>query len=264
MPTSPLDGEFLYYAARGERGAPVVFLHGAGSNHLIWNAQMAALAGSARAYALDLPGHGRSSKAGRGTVRGYADAVCSFLDTLSIERAVIAGHSMGGAVAQTLGLENPDRVLALVLVGTGARLRVLPAFLEGALNDFANTAHQFNEAEFAPAADSRLRALSEQQLLICDPQVFHGDLVACHAFDNLFRVQEIRAPALVICGTEDRMTPVKYSQYLAAKIPDAQLRLVEGAGHLSMVEKPDEVNHALLGWIPSIGVSQISSPAGQE
>jgi pimeloyl-ACP methyl ester carboxylesterase len=252
MPTIPLDGQVLYYAARGEGGAPVVFLHGAGSNHLIWNAQLAALAEMVRAYALDLPGHGRSSRVGRSTVRGYADAVCWFLDTLSIERVVIAGHSMGGAVAQTLALENPDRVQGLVLAGTGARLRVLPAFLEGALSDFANTAHQFNDAEFAPAADARLKALSEQQMLQCDPEVFHGDLGACHAFDILSRVQEIHAPTLVLCGIEDRMTPVKYSQYLASKIPHAQLRLVEGAGHMLMVEKPEEVNRALMEWIRSI------------
>jgi 3-oxoadipate enol-lactonase len=253
MPTSPLNGGYLYYAARGEGGAPVVFLHGAGSSHLIWNAQIAALKGSARAYALDLPGHGRSSRPGRKTVRDYADSVCSFLDTLSLDRAIIAGHSMGGAVAQLLGLENPDRLSGLVLVGTGARLRVLPQFLDSAFTDFSNTAHQFNEGEFAPTADARLKALSEQQLLKCDPEVFKGDLAACNAFDILGRVQEVRVPTLVICGTEDWMTPVKYSQYLASKIPHARLRLVEGAGHLVMIERPEQVNRALLDWIPSLG-----------
>jgi 3-oxoadipate enol-lactonase len=248
MPTCSLNGALLYYAARGEGGAPVLFLHGAGSNHLAWNAQMAALAGTLRAYALDLPGHGRSGKPGRSTVRGYADAVCSFLDALSLGRAIIAGHSMGGAVAQLLALENPERVLGLILVGTGARLRVLPQFLNGAVSDFANIARQFNEGEFAPAADARLKAQSEQQLLMCKPEVFGGDLLACNAFDVLPRVEEIRAPTLIICGTEDRMTPTKYSHYLASKIPRSDLRLIEGAGHLVMVERPQEVNRALLEW----------------
>lgn len=253
MPTITLQGKPIYYAARGERGAPVVFVHGAGSNHLIWNSQLAALSGLAHAYALDLPGHGRSGGMGRRTIRGYADVVCAFMDALGIHSAVIAGHSMGGAVAQTLGLENSERVAGLVLVGTGARLRVLPAFLEGAVSDFANTARKFSDAEFAAAADLRLKELSEQQLSMCDPKVFEGDLVACNTFDLIPLVQEIRVPALVICGKEDWMTPVKYSQFLAGRMPSAQIRIVEGAGHLVMVEKPDEVSHALLEWIPSLG-----------
>jgi pimeloyl-ACP methyl ester carboxylesterase len=251
MPILEMDGRSVWYAARGEKGAPILFVHGAGSSHLIWNAQLAALAATARAYALDLPGHGRSKGVGLGTIRGYADVICSFLDALSLDRAIIAGHSMGGAIAQTLALENPNRVLALVLVGTGARLRVRPAFLNGILDDPANTARQLNEAEFAAGADARLKHLSEQQLLACDPQVVHDDLAACDAFDVLTRVSAIRAPTLVVCGTEDRMTPVKYSQFLAAQIPRSQIRLIEGGGHMVMVEKPDEVSRALLEWIPA-------------
>lgn len=258
MPSLQIDGRRIFYAARGENRAPVVFVHGTGSSHLAWNAQLAALANSTRAYALDLPGHGRSEGTGLNTVRGYADVICSFLDALSLESAIIAGHSLGGAIAQTLALENPDRVLALALVATGARLRVLPAFLNGMLDDFANTGHQFNDAEFAPGADARLKQLSEEQFLTCDPRVVHGDLTACDAFDILTRVSAIRAPTLIICGTADRMTPVKYSQYLADHVPQAQLRLIEGAGHMVMVEKPDEVNRALLEWISSQSFSSSS------
>jgi pimeloyl-ACP methyl ester carboxylesterase len=252
MPTIDIGGESIYYAARGEGGAPIVLVHGAGSNHLIWNSQLAALAGTARAYALDLPGHGRSRGVGRSTVRAYADTVSSFLDAVSLESAIIAGHSMGGAIAQTLALENPERVRGLVLVGTGARLRVLPAFLEGSASDFANIANHFNAAEFAPTTDARLKELSEQQLLACDPLVFHADLLACDSFDALARISGIGAPTLVVCGAQDWMTPVKYSQYLASKIPHAELRLVEGAGHMTMIEKPEEVSRLLLEWIRTV------------
>ncbi len=255
MPTLQINERPIFYAARGVNGGPIIFVHGAGSSHLAWNGQMAALAESTRAYALDLPGHGRSEGAGLKTVRGYADVICSFLDALSLERAIIAGHSLGGAIAQTLGLENPDRVLGLALVGTGSRLRVLPAFLSGMQDDFSNTARQFNEIEFAPGADARLKQLSEELLLSCDPRVVYGDLAACDAFDILLHVSDIRAPTLIVCGVEDRMTPVKYSQYLAAHIPQTQLRLIEGAGHMVMIERPDEVSRALLEWIPSVSFS---------
>lgn len=252
MPKAAIDGESLFFAARGDRGVPVIFVHGAGSSHLVWNAQIAALSEQARAFGLDLPGHGRSDGMGRTNIRSYADSVCRFMDALALDRAIIAGHSMGGAVAQTLGVEDPDRVLGLVLAGTGARLRVLPEFLEGARKAFAKTVHDFNEAEFAPDADPKLKELSEEQMMTCGPTVFYGDLLSCDAFDAMTRVSEIRAPALVICGREDRMTPVKYSQYLAARIPHANLQVIEGAGHILMVEKADAVNRALLEWIPAL------------
>lgn len=251
MPIATVEGISVFYAGRGDLGSPVVFVHGAGSNHLIWNAQMSALAELARVFALDLPGHGRSVGQGRNTVRAYADVVCSFLDCLSLDRAIIAGHSMGGAVAQTIGLENSDRVLGLVLAGTGARLRVHPSYLEGVLKDFAHTAHLFNEAEFAPNADARQKELSEKQLSACDPDVVHGDLVACNEFDMMSRVSEIRAPTLIISGVQDQMTPAKYAQFLASKIIDSQLCLIEGAGHMLMLEKPAEVSRALTNWILS-------------
>jgi pimeloyl-ACP methyl ester carboxylesterase len=249
MPFADIADQKLFYAARGETGAPVVFVHGAGSNHLIWNAQLAALADVAHVHAPDLTGHGRSTGASRASIRAYADLVCAFLDALALERAIIVGHSMGGAIAQTLALEYPARVLGLGLVGTGARLRVRPAFLDGVLDDFPTTAHQITQAEFAPSADERLKQLSENQLLECSPQVVHDDLAACDAFDVIARVGEMLAPTLILCGREDQMTPVKYSEFLAAKIPHARLELIDGAGHLAMLEQPEAVNRALREWL---------------
>ncbi len=158
---------------------------------------------------------------------------------------------MGGAISQTLALDNPERVLGLGLVGTGARLRVLPAILEGTLQDFATTAHLVTEAEFAAHADARLMQLSEKQLLECSPQVVHDDFAACNEFDVMARVAGIAVPTLVICGKDDRMTPVKYAEFLSARIPGARLDLIDGAGHLVMVEQPEAVSRALREWISS-------------
>ncbi len=246
MPVIDAQGRAIYYAVRGQNGTPVVFVHGAGGSHLVWNGQLAALADTARAYALDLPGHGRSAPPGSATVRDYADAVVAALDALEIARAVIVGHSMGGAIAQTLALEYPDRVSGLGLVGTGARLKVLPAFIDGALSDNANAVHLISEAEFAPDADKHLKELNEQGMRACSPQVLHDDFVACNAFDVMSRLGEIRVPTLVLCGEQDRMTPVKFSQFLAAQIPGAELEIVPNTGHMVMLEQPDAVNAALL------------------
>ena len=251
MPFANVGGEKIYYTQQGQQGIPVVFVHGAARSHLIWNMQTRALGAVARAVALDLPGHGKSQGAGRSTVDAFRDVVLGLLDALGFDRAIIVGHSMGGAIAQTLALSHPDRVAGLGLVCTGARLRVLPVILDGVLSpsDFDNIARMVTEYSFAPDADASLCQLAEEQFRVCPASLTHGDFSACDKFDVMTRIAEIRAPVLVICGREDRMTPVKYSEFFKSKMPQARLVLIEGAGHSVMVEKPDEVNHALVGFV---------------
>jgi pimeloyl-ACP methyl ester carboxylesterase len=242
----------MYYAESGKRGIPVVFLHGSGASHLIWGAQLRALGDFARAIALDLPGHGRSDSPGRDTMDAYRDVVLGVLDALGFARAVIVGHSLGGGIAQTLALSHPDRVAGLGLIGTGARLRVLPAILDGILNDFDNAARVIVENSYAQPMDASLRKRAEEQFRACAPSVTHGDFSACDKFDILPRVAEIRAPTLVIVGSADRLTPVKYSEFLAANISGARLVVVEGAGHSAMIEKPEAVSRALVEFVRNL------------
>jgi pimeloyl-ACP methyl ester carboxylesterase len=243
-----VNGEQIHYVHSGARGVPVVFVHGSGGSHLVWGAQVRAVGEIARAFALDLPGHGKSEGAGRDSIAAYRDRVVGFLDALELDRAVIVGHSLGGAIAQTLALSHPLRVAGLALVGTGARLRVLPKILEGVLSDFESTARFVAQAMFAQPDDPQ-RPRTEEQLRACAPQVVHGDFSACNAFDVIARLGEIRAPTLVLCGRADVMTPVKYGEFLAAKIAGAQLVVVENAGHALMLEQAVEVNRALVEFI---------------
>ncbi|MGE5140887.1 MAG: alpha/beta fold hydrolase, partial [Rudaea sp.] len=197
----------------------------------------------------------RSAGPGKPTVAEYADVVCRFLDALNIDRAVIVGSSMGGAIAQFLGINHADRVQGLGLVGTGARLRVLPAFLTGIVDDTLRTVALINEALFTTGADPGIKALSERGMLDCGPQVLHEDYAACDIFDVREHISKIRAPTLVLCGDQDKMTPVKYSQYLAERIPGATLEIITGAGHLVMLEKPDEVNRSLVRFLDQIAAA---------
>ena len=251
MPFVNAGEEQIYFVQQGEQGLPVLFIHGAGSSHLIWWNQVRAVAPIARAAALDLPGHGKSSPGGRDAVLAYSDVVLRFLDARGFDRVVVAGHSMGGAISQMLALSHPDRVAGLVLIGTGARLRVLPAILDGILSpdDFDNTVRLVVENAYAPGLDPDLRRRAEEEMRAVAPAVTHGDYVACNGFDVMARMGEIHAPTLVLCGREDRMTPVKYSEFLASRLPDAQLVLVDGAGHFVMLEQPAAVNRALVDWL---------------
>ena len=245
MPLASVGDEQIYFVQSGERGTPIVFVHGAGGSHLILGNQVRALGAITRTIALDLPGHNKSGTRGRDTIEDYRDVVAAFLAALGCERAVIVGHSMGGAIALTFALSHPEHVAGIGLVGTGARLRVLPAILDGILHDFENTARKITEYSFAPRADTELMKNSEIQLRLCDPKVTHGDYSACNNFDVMDRLAEIRMPAVIICGKQDRLTPPKYSEFLASKNPLARVVLINGAGHNVMMEKPEEVNRAL-------------------
>jgi len=258
MPFANVGSDSIYYTEHGRalagapRAAPMLLVHGAAASHLVWGMQARALGEITRTVALDLPGHGRSQPPGRSTMEGYRDVLLGLLDALGFNRAVVVGHSMGGGIAQTLALSQPDRVAGLGLIGTGARLRVLPAILEGILDDFENTARLVVEYAYAPGVDAAMRERALAEFRACPPAVTHGDFTACDRFDLMARLAEIRAPTLVIGGREDLMTPVKYSEFLSSKIANARLVLIENAGHSVMIEKPDEVNQALIAFVKNL------------
>ncbi len=107
------------------KGRKVVMIHGAGGNGHSWHKQIAHLANAHSPIAVDLPGHGRSSGVdGMGSIREYADFLAAFLDALQIKSVVIAGHSMGGAIAMQTALAHPSRVDGLMLVATAARFNI--------------------------------------------------------------------------------------------------------------------------------------------
>ncbi|MFQ5813301.1 MAG: alpha/beta fold hydrolase [Anaerolineae bacterium] len=254
MPYVTVAGERVFYAlyqgdVRGKRN--LVLVHGAGGSHLDWPAPLRRLRG-ANVYALDLPGHGRSEGPGRSSIAAYCDFLLAFLDALSLERATVVGHSMGGGIALDFALHYPDRLAGLILVGSGARLRVAPSILTGILSDFEATVNLVCGYAFGPGATEQLKRLGRQRLLKTPPQVLHGDYAACDAFDVMECLGEVCCPTLAIGGTADVLTPPKYSVYLRDHIPGAELVLVDAAGHMVMLEKPEVVARAVSKFIASL------------
>lgn len=233
---------FEEHAPQGATGAPLLLVHGAGGTHLHWPEALRRLPGR-RVIAVDLPGHGASPPPGERAVPAYARRVVDLLDALGIDRAAVGGHSMGGATALTLALEAPDRIAGLLLVGTGARLRVVPAIVKAwadpdRASELANAAAGFSFG--AGASPELLRAFAEGMAAVA-PGVVHGDFTACDAFDVMDRLGTIRALARIVVGGEDRLTPPKYSTFLRANLPGDGLLVVPGAGHMVTWEAPDAV-----------------------
>jgi pimeloyl-ACP methyl ester carboxylesterase len=240
----PVSRGLYYSVSEGDNYArpPVVLIHGAGGHHLYWPPQVRRLQGQ-RMLALDLPGHGKSSGTGHQTIEAYASEVAQFIQSIGLSTAVLLGHSMGGAIALEMTSRNPKRVLGLGLLATGARLPVAPEILQAAANPatFLEAVALLGELSFAPQTSLALRRLGTARLRETRPSVLHGDLLACNAFDMTARLADMAVPTIILCGAEDNMTPPKYSAFLQARIHGASLNILPGAGHMVMLEQPDEV-----------------------
>lgn len=246
----------LYYFAHGEDLSdrpPVILLHGAGGSHLSWPPQIRRLSGQ-RMFTLDLPGHGKSDGLGRQEVIEYSKAVVEFMKVLRFAAAVVVGFSMGSAIALSLALHYRKRVLGLGLVGSGAKMRVAASTLELASNPstFLPTVETVIENSYSLNVDPRIKELAVQQMIETRSSVLYSDFLACDAFDVMEEVNKIRIPTLLITGSADRMTPPNRAEYLRDHIQGAQLHIVEGAGHMVMIERPDEVADLLADFLDRI------------
>lgn len=247
MPDLTAGGvRFHYVAAPASARRPaIVFLHGAGANHTIWLGQMRDLKHRAWVVLADLPSHGKSGPIPGITIDEYARAIVPLLEALGAGPVVLAGHSMGGAIAIAAALLRPDLVSGLVLVGTGARLRVSPEILEGLRVSPAETQGLVARAQFTEKADPAMILRTIRDLAGTPAERTLADFQACDDYDLRERVGAIEVPALVLVGREDRMTPVKSSMFLAERMPRAILVVVEGVGHAIMIEASARVSEEI-------------------
>lgn len=249
----PQSEDIYYHEYSQGESLPVVLIHGAGGNYLSWPSEIRRLSGC-HMIALDLPGHGKSAGRGHQTISAYAAAVKEWLDGLLIPCTVLVGHSMGAAIALSLALENPDLALGLALFGSAARLQVNPALIEetASATTFHNAVEKIIAWSFSPLADESLTSQAAARLAATRPSVLHGDFQACNGFDVSARLGEIYAPALIVCGAQDKMTPPRGAQYLADHMPTARLEVIPDAGHQVMLERPAESAATLADFLGTI------------
>jgi pimeloyl-ACP methyl ester carboxylesterase len=253
MPETTVQGQIVQFqdSLKASRRA-VVFLHGSGGSHHTFRDQWAGLKGVARLVIPDLPGHGRSGGPPLESVDACAAWVADFVGEIGLDRFLLAGHSMGGAIALQAALNGIGGLEALVLLGTGARLRISPVIFEGMGERFREFAPEFVGWMTSAASSDLLREDVTADILSTRPATFLADFHACNRFDVMNRLGEIRVPTLVVNGDDDRLTPLKYGEYLAVNIPGAVLKIIHGAGHLAMLEKAAEVNNTIAAFIHSL------------
>lgn len=251
MPTLPVEGQPAAFLEAG-RGRPLVLVHGAGGRGAVWARQLAGLADVARVVAPDLPGHGATGGEGRQRVEDYTRWLLGLLDAAGLDRIVLGGHSMGGAIAQTFALTHPERLAGLVLVGTGVRLRVLPRVLALFRDDAAAGRGLVADLSYSPETPPGLVTEAEDALRETPALVTLGDFLACDRFDLMAEIGRVRTPTLVVVGRDDRLTPPKYAAHLAAQIAGARLVEVADAGHFPQLEQPHGLNAALRAFLAGL------------
>jgi 3-oxoadipate enol-lactonase len=217
-----------------------LFLHGSGCTGDVFAAQIAAFEG---ALAPTLPGHAGEGD-GPDTVSAFADAVAGSLARDGESDVVVCGNSMGGAIALELALRNGAGVRAIVLIGSGVRLRVAPAIFERLESDFPAAARELAAMFFARPSPDLVDAAVATMLTVGQAQTLR-DFRACNAFDATERIANLHVPLLALTGERDVLTPPKFAQWFADRVPGAQARILPDAGHLAMIERPDETNAAL-------------------
>lgn len=244
----------LWYAHHNPEaaGMPLLLVHGAGS-HLDWPAELRRLPGRP-VIAINLPGHGKSPGPGRTEVGAYAQDVLALLDVLALPQVLAMGQSMGGAICQTLGLEQPQRLAGLVLAVTGALLPVNPQLLQGLKDSPEAMLEKLAGWMWGRDTSPDKTEASRRHLLGIGAETLHGDYTACSHFDLRDRLGQIGLPALVIGGMADRMTPLHLSEQLVQGLPDAELVVIGGGNHMLLLEQPVQVAAVLQEWLARRGL----------
>jgi pimeloyl-ACP methyl ester carboxylesterase len=236
-------------------GKSVVFVHGNAETREVWRPQMEHCERRCRVVAPDLRGHGDSDKpAGAYPISGFVSDLAHLLDALDIDRAVIAGHSMGGRVAMSFALAHPERVRGLVLAGTSAtpfnraaeqieRVRALG--IERELQEFI-------EFESSPDTPATMKHALLQEALKTPENVRIALWKAVSEFDVASRLDEILTPTLIIVGDLDRGTPVAAARLLHERIAGSQLVIVPDVAHFTMLERPDLVNRHIDAFLDRV------------
>ncbi|MDG6973689.1 MAG: alpha/beta hydrolase, partial [Nitrososphaerota archaeon] len=240
--------DFATYASPHD----AVFVHGAGGNSLLWRRTLQNLSGERRALAVNLPGHPAGDITCR-SVKDYAESLRDFLEEAGLDSPAVCGHSMGGAVALSLSIEHPDELGGLILASTGAKLGVDPQILEGLKARPMKTIEGVITPWSFASIDLGLGREARAALSVSNLPVFLNDYEACKGFDVRQDLPKISARTLVVCGDKDRMTPPKWSHFLAAQILESELRFIKDSGHMLPLEKPESLARVVQGFLEGLG-----------
>ena len=250
----PFIGQFHYlHNIKDPTEIPVIFLHGAGGNALSWPANMRNGNGRHDIF-LEIPGHGRSTGVSAHSIEGMAKLVLEFVKLIRLNRAAIVGHSMGGAIASWIAINEPDRVHGLALLSTAPSFKVNPAFLLAPIEDSNRDLilHKLVDLSFGEHISARTKELAYQRLREVRPSVLHNDFMACADIDMVPDLEKINTPTLILGGRDDHMVHPSNWQLMHEKIKGSKFVDLANTGHHIMFERPKEVDQLLREFLSTL------------
>lgn len=238
----------------GAHEQSLIFIHGSGGDYSAWSHQYARLHKYYNILAIDLPGHGRSKGSGESDVENYCLLVKKLLDSLPLKNIILVGHSLGAAITLQFALNYPQKIEGIVTVGGGMKMPVNPSIFDFLKTNPTESVELI--CKFSVAKENRAKFMAPliKSLTHTRIDVLQGDLLACDKLDLTEELRKISLKVLVICGVEDKMTPPEFSRQISEGISGAKLCLIEGAGHMVMMERPEEFNEALNKFALSISM----------
>ncbi|TFG27809.1 MAG: alpha/beta hydrolase [Promethearchaeota archaeon] len=246
------DKNIFYQIKEAETEKWILLIHGSGGNSHTWNNQLTQLDTNSNLVAIDLPSHDQSDTFSELSLELYVDVVKTLINNLNVKEVILAGHSLGGAVILSYYFKYPSEVSALILIGTGARLRVSPIILNSLKTNFQEFLDGLPMGGFYRKTPKEIinQYLAETSKIA--PEVTYQDFKICDEFDVMDKIRLINVPCLIICGTEDRLTLPKYSKFFKENIENSEMVLINNAGHFIMLEKADELNQAIKEFIKKL------------
>lgn len=245
MPQINIKGYAVNYRQvhHGSKGS-LIFIHGAGSDGEIWSKLWGNLASEFTVIVPDLPGHNLSEGEPCSAVDDYASSMTAFIKSLNLPRPIIiAGHSMGGAIALSIALTNPELSDGLIMVDSAARLQVLPQFLEQLGKGILDG--NFLDFGFAASTPEAVKKDFLDYAAQVPVSIYFIDFTACSKFDVREQLDQLHCPLLLLVGNEDRLTPVKLSEFIKGKVHPATMKVIPQAGHFTMLEQPQALSQAI-------------------
>jgi len=260
MPLLDIGEIRIYYEEHDPHtgATPLVFLHGWTADHSVWLPQMGYFSKTRRVILLDHRGHGSSdTPKGDYSIETFAADLKSVLEKLGVRKCILAGHSMGGMIAQRFTIDNPEIVEKLILVGTTAKIvdsagmRLLTSLNGFLLHVAFRVAIRINTAQaYRKGTPKEIIMNRYGQALKTSPYaVRKAYSYFVKKFDTRAELSKIKVPTLVIAGTSDRMLQPGMSEYLQKNIDGAKIALIGGAGHMVIEEEAEKVNEAVAGFI---------------
>ena len=260
---APPTGVRIFYEVHG-RGAPLLLVSGTGHDHAFWSGQLPLLGARFRCVVFDNRGVGKSSAPAPGySLADMAEDAAGVLDAAGAERAHVMGFSMGGHIAAELALRHPERVMSLGLHHAWARncprlasfqrarLRLARRGEREALVELSLLglySHEFYDAN-AGEMERKRKWLMEAS---GEDAGWEGQLAACLEGDALDRLHNIRVPTLITCSDRDLIVDPHHAREMSARIEDSRLVVMEGTGHVALIERPDAFARVCRDFLDSL------------